>query len=47
MVADRGQSFSLEEMRVNMGPINTNKPIAELKGRWTWSFSNRYFNGQS
>lgn len=31
MVADRGQSFSIEETKVSMGPINADKPIAELK----------------
>lgn len=31
MVADRGQSFSLEKSRGDFGPVNTNKPIADLK----------------
>lgn len=31
MVADRGKSFSIEEVKGTLGPISTSKPISDLK----------------
>ncbi|MCT8136575.1 anti-sigma B factor RsbW [Anaerobacillus sp. CMMVII] len=31
MVADRGQSFSVADLKGSLGPINADKPIAQLK----------------
>ena len=31
MVADRGQSFSIENLKDNLGPISSDKPISQLK----------------
>lgn len=31
MVADRGKSFSVDNIKETLGPISTNKPISDLK----------------